>query len=597
LLGLFVLIGLCLVALPATAQTNEEIRRETRELQQQLQEMQKRMQKLQQELQENEQKLEETEKEQKWNTEDIEAMQERLTKAERHAAADKVELSISLEPRLWSIHMQDTRTAFPVLQEAFPRLEVLQSARGGFSASEIQQLLKGEFPLSALQASPPNGFGFSPDVARQLADLENPPEVDVDNHAIRTLRFRLRMDAELNENLRFAGRLAAYKVFGDSTGINFNKSGFQDISFDGTTASNPHGNTIRLERAYFIYSNQFGPVPWSFSLGRRPSTEGPPLQYKNNLPVVGGSPHAHTINWEFDGGSLNFNLEEVVGIPGFDFKLCYGSGFENQYGTSSAFLSEPSTDDVDFFGAIGTLYESYIPQADTDLHVSYNVAFAPNITDGFTGLTVFPFTVTKNRNGNFEFLTNDFGAVSRFEPQSKIGDWYAVDLLTEATVLEGNLNLFLSGAWSHTDAEKVSEIPLFEMLGMSLLSSEGELEEHDGWSVYTGGRYTVQDWGTKLGLEYNYGSKYWFNVTGAEDNLVGSKLSTRGHVLEPYVIQQVIGDNFFFRVGAQLYWFNYSGSGFPLGAPVDVDEVTGLDTIFPVIDTMQQYYLSVVARF
>jgi hypothetical protein len=107
----------------------------------------------------------------------------------------------------------------------------------------------------------------------------------------------------------------------------------------------------------------------------------------------------------------------------------------------------------------------------------------------------------------------------------------------------------------------------------------------------------VQDWGTKLGLEYNYGSKYWFNVTGAEDNLVGSKLSTRGHVLEPYVIQQVIGDNFFFRVGAQLYWFNYSGSGFPLGAPVDVDEVTGLDTIFPVIDTMQQYYLSVVARF
>jgi hypothetical protein len=584
-----VLLGLCLAAPAASAQTNEELRRETRELQQQLQEMEQRMQNLQKELEKNEQKLDETEKEQKWNTEDIKDMQERLSKAERHAAADKVEFSISLEPRLWSIHTQDTRTAFPVLQEAFPFIEGVP-----FTKQQVQTLLTGGFSVPQLTG----GFGIPNDVAQQLADLENPPEVDVDNHAIRTLRFRLRMDAELNENLRFAGRLAAYKVFGDSTGINFNKSGFQDISFDGTTASNPHGNTIRLERAYFIYSNQFGQVPWSISLGRRPSTEGPPLQYKNNLPVVGGSPHAHTINWEFDGASLNFNLEEVVGIPGFDFKLCYGSGFENQYGTSSAFLAEPATDDVDFFGAIGTLYQSYIPQADTDLHVSYNVAFAPNITDGFTGLTVFPFTVNKDPvTGNFSFLSNDFGAVSRFEPQSKIGDWYAVDLLTEATLMEGNLDLFLSGAWSRTEAEKVSEIPLFEMLGMSLLSSQGELEDHDGWSIYTGGRYFVRDWGTKLGLEYNYGSKYWFNVTGAEDNLIGSKLSTRGHVVEPYLIQQIIGDNFFVRLGAQLYWFEYSGSGFPLGEPVDVDEVTGLDTIFPVIDTMQQYYLSVEARF
>jgi hypothetical protein len=162
----------------------------------------------------------------------------------------------------------------------------------------------------------------------------------------------------------------------------------------------------------------------------------------------------------------------------------------------------------------------------------------------------------------------------------------------------GALDLFLSGAWSHTKAEKVSQNPAYEMLGMSLLSSEGELENHDGYSVYAGGRYNLADYGTKLGLEYNYGSKYWFNFTGAEDNLVGSKLATRGHVVEPYVTQNISGENFFLRLGAQFYDFEYSGSGNPLGEPKDVDEVTGLETtLSPVIDTMQQYYLSAVYRF
>ncbi|MCF8105940.1 MAG: DUF3373 domain-containing protein, partial [Desulfohalobiaceae bacterium] len=200
-------------------------------------------------------------------------------------------------------------------------------------------------------------------------------------------------------------------------------------------------------------------------------------------------------------------------------------------------------------------------------------------------------------NDQYFFQANDLGAVSRFEASSKIGDWHALSLLSRANTLDGNLDLFLSGAWSYTDPEKVSEIPLFEMLGSSLLSSNGELESHNGWSLYAGGRYTLPKWSTRIGLEYNYGSKYWFNVTGAEDNLIGPKLATRGHVLEPYLVKEFFGKNFFARLGGQFYWFNYSGSGFPLGEPVKVDEATGADSIFPVIDKMQIYYLSLVARF
>ncbi len=550
---------------PAAAQDTESMQRDTQELREQLQKLQEQMNSLQDKLQKTEEKLQESKKEQDWNSEDIKDLNQRVAQAERHTAADKLELSVELEPRLWSIHMDDVRSSFGQLQQAMET---------------------GQLPPSL---TAPQAQGF-------LSGME-PEKLDVDYDAVRTLRFRLRMDAKVNDNLRFAGRLAAYKVWGDSIGINVNKSGFQDITLDGTSASNPHGDDILLERAYFVYDNEFANIPWYISIGRRPSTEGPPLQLKKNLPAVGGSPYAHVINWQFDGASLNFNLEEVLGIPGFDIRLCYGSGFENQYGTSSAFLSEPETDDVDLYGVIGTLYEDYLPQADLDLKIGYNYAIAPNISDGFTGLTVQPFLVQKNPDNTYSFSPNRGGFVSRVEPTTNIGDWQALSLGAMANTLEGNLDLFLSGAWSHTKAERVSENPLYEMLGMSLLSSGGDLESHDGWSIYTGARYTLSDYKAKLGLEYNYGSRYWFNFTGAEDNLIGSKLATRGHVVEPYYIQSIVNDNLFFRLGAQFYWFNYSGSGNPLGKPVDVDEVTGMDSIFPVIDEMQQYYLSVVFRY
>ena len=564
---------------------------------------------LEQRVEELQQQIDELREEQQ---EDTKSLKERVSQTERHSAADKVELSVQMEPRLWSIQMQDVSSSYGVLKDAMPAIEAFQNPatsdpaapprKDSFTAQEMQDILQGKYTATQIQ-NLFNGYGtgIDSDYAQALADLDDPPEVDAENDAVRTLRFRLRMDSQVNDHLRFAGRLAAYKVWGDSVGINFNRAGMQDVTMDGTTASNPHGNTLRLERAYFVYDNQIGPVPWYISVGRRPSTEGPPLQYKKNLPAEGGSPMAHIINWEFDGASLHFDLSDVTGVPGADIKFCYGSAFESQYGTSSAFLSEPKTDDVDLYGVISDLYESYLLSLDTELKLTANYAYAPDITDGFTGLTVMPFTVSRNETASpttYTFEPNDSLYVSRVEPTQEIGDWQAATMLLQANTMGGALDLFLSGAWSHTEAENVSENPAYEMLGLSLLSSEGDLEDHDGYSVYAGGRYNLADYGTKLGLEYNYGTKYWFNFTGAEDNLIGSKLATRGHVVEPYVIQNISGENFFLRLGAQFYDFEYSGSGNPLGEPKDVDEVTGLETTFsPVIDRMQQYYLSAVYRF
>lgn len=174
-------------------------------------------------------------------------------------------------------------------------------------------------------------------IGGMIASGQLPPaeKYDADNNIIYTNKFRLNMKAMLNRHVNFAGRLAAYKVFGDSTGVKFNQGSPGDVTFDGNTSSLPHGDTIRLERAYLVYQNDISDdVHWHLSLGRRPSTDGPPLEYAN-YDLVGGSPLGHIINWQFDGASLGFNFGDAIGFPGASFKFCYGAAFENDYGNSS----------------------------------------------------------------------------------------------------------------------------------------------------------------------------------------------------------------------------------------------------------------------
>lgn len=567
--GVMVLILGLLISLPCLvqAQTAQELQQETQALKAKLEQMHKMMEQVQEQLQKTEKQLQDIQKNQKWNSEDIQDLDSRVSKNEMHTAKDKVNLSIELEPRVWSIHMQDALVAPSSLTSQF-----FVDYPNGFNGASLQEI------------------GQMMQYMKQNNMIPAADKVDIDNDAIRTLKFRLRLDSKVNNNLRFAGRLAVYKVWGDSVGINFNKAGMHDVTMDGTTASNPHGDNVYLERAYFVYKSKIGKLPWYFSVGRRPSTEGALLQYKNNSPL-GGSPHGHIINWQFDGASLHFGLEDILGIPGAGLKFCYGSAFESQYGTTGAFLSEANMDDVDLYGVIGTLFN------DDQTKISFNYAYAPNITDGFTGLTVMPFIVSKDGSGAYTFTQNTGMFVTRTEPTSKIGDWQALSLAVESQLMDNKLHLYLSGAWSHTKPEKVSKNPFYEIMGMSLLSSNNELDSHDGYSFWGGVRYDLAKTGSKFGMEYNYGSRYWFNFTGAEDNLIGSKLATRGHVLEPYLIQSILNNTLFIKAGAQFYWFEYTGSGNPLGKPVDIDDATGMDAIFPVVDKMQQYYLSIVYRY
>jgi Protein of unknown function (DUF3373) len=515
-------------------------------------------------------KLEAMEKNNQDKEEEIEEIDDRLNQAELHTATDKVSFGVELRTRADTLHYQDVQVAPSALVGNF-----FVNAPAGFNGATLAQIQGGMAAMAAAGAIPPTD------------------KYDVANDVILTNKFRLNMKAKVNSQLDFTGRLAAYKVFGDSSGVKFNGGSLGDITLDGNTSSLPHGDTIRMERAYFNYKMDVGTVPTNFSLGRRPSTSGAPAEYMNNS-LEGGSPLATIINWQFDGASYSMGLEDVVGIPGAALKLCYGVGFEGDWGNSYSLSSTQSdVDDVHMFGFIATLFDN------DETSAVLNYAHAWDITDGFTGLTVMPFIVTENSNGTYSFAQNTGGYISRFQPSTAIGDWDAASLLLRTNLSERvdkDIDLFLSGSWSHTKPSRTSENPFYKIMGMGLLNSNGEMAERDGYMLYAGAVFPMP-WEGRFGLEYNYGSQYWFNFTGAEDSLVGSKLAVRGHVYEGYWHQPIVSDTFFATIGARYYDYEYTGSGNPLGEPESIDAINALGALNPVVDKVLDGYVSLTFRY
>ena len=532
--------------------------------------LKQRLEQMSQEMEAVQKKLEDIERNSQAKEEEVEEIDDRLNKAELHTATDKVAFGVELRTRADTLQYKDIQVA--------PRAFVgnfFVDYPAGLNNATLPQIQQAIGNMAAAGMIPPT------------------ETYDATNDIILTNKFRLNMKAKVNDQLSFTGRLAAYKVFGDSTGVKVNQGNLNDVTLDGNTSSLPHGDTIRLERAYFNYKKDLGPVPTNFSLGRRPSTDGPPLEYLN-YSLEGGSPLATIINWQFDGASYSLGLEDVTSIPGAAFKLCYGVGFEGDWGnTYSLGNQQADVDDVHMFGFIATLFDN------DETSAVLNYAHAWDITDGFTGLTVLPFIVSENPDGTFTFDQNSGGFITRLEPTTEIGDWDALSLLLRTNLTERfdkDIDLFLSGSWSHTSPSNTSENPFYKIMGQGLLNSMGELEDRDGYMIYLGAVFPMP-WNARFGLEYNYGSQYWFNFTGAEDSLVGSKLAVRGSVYEGYWHQPIFGDNFFATLGVRYYDYEYTGSGNPMGEPQKIDEINSLNALNPVIDEVWDGYLSLTFRY
>jgi hypothetical protein len=121
-------------------------------------------------------------------------------------------------------------------------------------------------------------------------------------------------------------------------------------------------------------------------------------------------------------------------------------------------------------------------------------------------------------------------------------------------------------------------------------------ENHEGHMVLLGARFSFpqNDGRTKLGFEFNQGSKFWFNFAQAEDDIIAPKSSTRGEVYETYLTHR-INQRFILKADLIRYNYTYSGSGWHVQAPKLLSETPMLG--FPTYDSATMFTVGLTTRF
>lgn len=408
-------------------------------------------------------------------------------------------------------------------------------------------------------------------------------EYDAKNEALFTNRFRLGLVVNPVEDVYATAKLAMYKVWGHQTETPVQGAYFADRAqgtFDGSVTHVPEDSVLRVDQADFSIRNILGQPIW-FSIGRRPSTGGAPTHYRRNEERVGtGGVQGILVDYAFDGATLGY-APEISALPGAYAKVCYGKGFDSGYKN----LQGNDIKDVSMLGI------DIVP-IDTDpLRVELEFNRAYNIFDNM------PDAGVRTNLGDIE----QYGATV----SGKIG----------------SLNLFASGGISKTkpnnnqftyivdvDTDGNGTVDMSIPAGAGLLY-DAKKEDHTGYGYYLGARYDIASTGTKIGAEYNWGSRYWITFVPAADDMWTSKLGTRGSVYEVYVIQSLNrrpvakrGD-VFFRLGYQYYDFKYTNSNSWVGEPKEIDKLTTNDymngnaQIFQPVDKAYDIYLTAEVVF
>lgn len=392
---------------------------------------------------------------------------------------------------------------------------------------------------------------------------------DNNNAAMFTNRLRLNFNAKVSDNVSFSGRLSMYKAFGDSTGVQVFDGAPTSLNVDGTTTGVPNSDVLRVDRAYFSW-NDIGGSKLYLSIGRRPSTGGPPMNYRQDE-LRGGTPSGSLIDYQFDGITVGYKLSENM-----IWRLCWGLGYESGFGNGNILkLPQDRLKDSHFLGANLDLWST----DDTLIQATYAHAF--NVTDGFNG------TMVLNSNP----LTGDtVGApvIMRYTPSANLG---AIHLFgVNASHKARAVDFYGSGNFSATRPTGTTT-PFGGLMSDPFESPVNR----SGYMFLAGLRYNFpNDERTKLGFEFNHGSQYWFNFAQSADDIIAPKTNTRGNVFETYLTHR-INSRFIFKADFIRYLYDYSGSGWHVGAPKALDSTPTLG--FPTYRRASMLSLGLITRF
>jgi hypothetical protein len=387
-------------------------------------------------------------------------------------------------------------------------------------------------------------------------------------------RFGLNLHAQATEDIAVHARLLMYKVWGENEPDQNQYFADKFIAMDGNIGHIPSDNTLRVDQAFATWSNIFNAPVW-FSVGRRPSTGGVPTNLRQNTEKIGtsGIPGL-LVDYAFDGLTLGV-APDIDILPGAYAKFCYGKGNDTGFRTTANAMK-----DTNFVGI------NVVPYDTDALHIELQWQ---------KGMDIFAFP-------GGESATDPFGLGNK---NTNIGDimWLGGVVMGKVEKLgPGDLNWFLTGAMSRTQPNgNTYNAPfiwndanfngVFDSGDSALYSGKygllyddtnfgGQQRSRTGSAVYLGARYDITSSGTKIGAEFNHGSQYWMAFTPASDDVWTSKLGTRGNVYEAYLIQQLNKKpiarrgNAYVRLGFQHYDFDYTGSGFWLGAPKKISNLT-----------------------
>jgi hypothetical protein len=404
---------------------------------------------------------------------------------------------------------------------------------------------------------------------------------DVKNDTIFMNRLGMNLKANPVEDVTMKARLLMYKIAGHQTGSPVLTQLFMDRyqAMDGTSGHVPEDNVVRVDYAYATVSNIFDAPIW-FSVGRRPSTGGSPTNYRQNNEKQGtaGIP-ALLVDMAFDGMTLGY-APDIDALPGSYIKLCYGRGFDS--GLQDDF---ETLRDTDFYGLNTALYD------DEKLHVELQYQLGRNIFDAPSDGMVI---VTPAGPGLPNMTLNS-------PVSANLGDihWLGGVLTTKIA----NLDLFATGAMSKTDPS--GQTTMGGIAG--LLNNGGSTEKRAGYAFYVGGRYDIASTGTKVGVEYNHGTKNWIGMVPAGDDLWTSKLGTRGNVYEVYLIQSLNRKAIakkgeaFIRLGYQMYDFEYTGSNSWIGGSTEIASLSSTNPMtqqfLAPVEEAHDIYLTFDVRF
>lgn len=383
-------------------------------------------------------------------------------------------------------------------------------------------------------------------------------------------RLILGMKYAPTDNLSFFGELAYNKAFGDTDNHAQGNTQPGYANFDWVTNTTATDNTLKVKQAYFLYRNDNDTIPYTASVGRRPSLNGYPLNLREGDQPA--SPDSHLINVEFDGASFKFDLDKVTDVSGMYFKICLGRGLTNAQARFSMGDTDYAQNNREFSKHIDMYGFVFVPYDDGQYSVLTNVAWAKDMI-GYAEADLQRYMgALMGAIPNNSDLPTPMWAQMNYMPQFKsVGDWNGGAITFGADGIGDGWSDFLDESkafvsWAFT---KTSPKNGFHMLGSK--------ESQKGNSIYVGVQVPVMfnDSG-RLGIEWNKGSKYWRPITYGEDTVIGSKLAARGSAWEVYYIQPLIGrDTFTMDWRFTHIKYDYTGSnsffGYE-GMPMSISE-------------------------